>query len=148
MNFRISIKIFTTSNLSPYFEKVKESSVLIIYLWITVWFKQTVERNMIIYCKESSNPVRSLTRSEWPQKISSVKRPWFRIKFYFKWTFANNNDNNTNNNNNDNNNNRNNSNKNSNNCAEAWAILFFQILLILVRSKICDHSTYTQNKQL
>ena len=42
VNFRIFIKLFTSNNLSPYFEKLKQSSVLIRYLWITVWFKQTV----------------------------------------------------------------------------------------------------------
>ena len=52
--------------------------------------------------------------SERLQKISSVKRPWFRANFYFKWTFNNNNNNNSNNNNNNKTNNNNNINNNNN----------------------------------
>ena len=53
---------------------------------------------------------------EWSGRISSVKRPWFRVKSHFKWTFSNNNkNNNTSNNNNNSNHNNNNSNNNNNN---------------------------------
>ena len=47
------------------------------------------------------------------RKISSVIRPWFRVKFYFKSTFNNNNSNNSNNNNNNKNNDNNNINNNN-----------------------------------
>ena len=53
--------------------------------------------------------------SEWSGKISSVKRPWFRVKFHFIWTFSNNNNNNNNNNDNNKSNNINNKKNNNNN---------------------------------
>ena len=40
VNFQIVVKLFTTSNLLPYFEKVNEA--LYRYLWIIVRFKQAV----------------------------------------------------------------------------------------------------------